>query len=123
MDIPLEELEEILDREKNLEQMIALSGLDVNASIFRSTPLKRFFTKTMAEINPVLSVSSITLDYYDRIFSRFIMPRVCFTFWDIQNDCETYEYWPEALKMEAFVERAWKENYEDDLKAKFIYDL
>lgn len=51
------------------------------------------------------------------------MPRVCFAYWDIQNDQETYQNWPEALKMEAFVERAWKENYEDDIKAKFIYDM
>lgn len=88
--IPLEELEAILGQEENLKQMIVLSGLDINSSIFRSAPLKRFFTHTMAEMNPILSVSSITLEYYERIFSRFIMPRVCFAYWDIQNDCEKY---------------------------------
>ncbi len=76
----------------------------------------------MAELNPVLSVSSISLEYYERIFSCYIMPRVCFSYWDIQNDQQEYENWPEALKMEMFLDRAWKENYENDIKAKFIYN-
>jgi len=63
-----------------------LRSLDEGKTIFRANPLRRFFTRTMAEMNPVLSVSSITLDYYDRVFTRFIMPRVCFAYWDIQND-------------------------------------
>ena len=101
--------------------MIKQSRLDPNATIFRPRPLKRFFTQLMAEQNPSLSISSIALDFYDRIFMSFIMPRVCFAYWDIKNDQEYVDY-PEAYKMELFMERAWKENYEDDLQARFIYD-
>ena len=75
----------------------------------------------MAEINPDLSVSLRTLEYYDRIFTGFIMPRICFAYWHVQNDSETYYCWPEALKMETFTEMAWNENFENDLKSKVIY--
>ena len=102
--------------------MTVISNLDENQTIFRAQPLKRFFTKALAEINPVLSVQQTTLDYYDRIFSSFIMRRVCFSFWDINNDQVSYEHWPEALKMEKFLEQAWRENYEDDIKSRWIYD-
>ena len=102
--------------------MVIFSGLDKNPSIFCGAPLKKFFTKILAEMNPVLSTSAITLDYYDRIFNSCIMSRVCYTFWDIKNDQENYQYWPEALKSEAFVEKAWKENYDDLAVSKWIYD-
>ena len=75
----------------------------------------------MTEQNPVLSVSGKTLEYYDRIFMKWIVPRICYAYWDVQNDCETYDCWPEYVKMEAFTERAWNENFEDDICANIIY--
>ena len=119
-DITQEELEEIMSFEANLQAM--LDSLDTTKKIFSMSSLKRFFAQTLAEINPRLSTTTITLQNYDRIFSKFILPRVCFAYWDIQNDQETYEHWPEALKVEQFLINAWRENYEDDLRSKFIYD-
>ena len=50
------------------------------------------------------------------------MARTCFSFWDMKHNSK-YDKWPEAVKMDKFIEHVWKNNYEDDIKAKFIYNL
>ena len=83
--------------------------------------MKRFLTLVITEVNPVLGCSARTQEYYARVFSSFIMPRVCYTYWDIRNDCVAYEHWPETLKMDKFLERCWVDNYENDAVADFLY--
>lgn len=57
-------------------------------------------------------------------FQNFLMPRICYAYFDIVNDhSEKFEYWPEALKMDTFMEQAWKENYENDIVSNFVYKL
>ena len=76
----------------------------------------------LAETNPTLSISLNTLEYYQELFNKFIMAKTCFAYWEVQHDSQ-YSSWPEAVKMDKFIELAWKENYEDDIKSKFIYNL
>ena len=116
-----DEIDEILDRDKQFEMM--QTDTESQATIFRQAPLRRFIIEALAQVNPTLSVTAVTLQNYEGIFHKFILPRVCFAFWDVRNDQETYENWPEALKMDEFLYNAWHENYEDDIKAKFIYDV
>jgi len=55
---------------------------------------------------------------------QFLIPRIAFAHWDIQNDCsDQFDFWPDALKMDYFVEQSWKQNYEDDARKAFIYTL
>ena len=75
----------------------------------------------VAERNPQLSVQAVTMDYYARMFSASILPRLCFSFWDVQRDAEL-EHVPETIRMGLFVQRAYECNYEDDIKSKFIYE-
>ena len=77
----------------------------------------------LAEQNPHLSMAGNTYDFYCEFFHQFVMPKVCFAFWDIMNNQEDFENWPEAAKMDFFIEACWKNNYEDDIRAKFIYNL
>jgi hypothetical protein len=53
-----------------------------------------------------------------------MLPKVCFTYWDINNNLsDEFKYWPEAVKMDHFIETCWKQNYEDDARAKVIFNL
>ena len=71
-----------------------------------------------------MSISLQCVDYYSEVFTEFLMPRICYSYFDIMNDHSTrYRYWPEALKMDYFMERCWKVNYEDEAVRKFIYNL
>lgn len=54
------------------------------------------------------------------MFTKFILARSCYAYWDVKRNAE-YAHYPEGLKMDKFLENAWKNNYEDELVAKFIY--
>ena len=78
----------------------------------------------MAEQNPDISIAGNTYDFYWEIFVNFMLPKVCFTYWDINNNLsDEFKYWPEAVKMDHFIETCWKQNYEDDARAKVIFNL
>ena len=71
-----------------------------------------------------MSLAGPTSQYYANTFCDFIMPRICYSYFDIVNDkSDRFAYWPEALKMDHFLERCWKMNYEDDAVQKFVYNL
>ena len=83
--------------------------------MFRSAALKKFLITSLAEINPQLSLASNTIDFYSHTFQAYLMPRVCYAYFDIVNDCsDKFKYWPEAVKMDYFLEQCWKVNYEED---------
>ena len=73
-------------------------------------------------MNPQLGMSTIALQQYEKIAMNFILPRCAFHWWDIQND-QKYKDWPEIIKHDKFIENCWKENFEDDAKAKVIYEM
>ncbi len=96
----------------------------MDQQIFRPNALRRFISTTLSELNPSYSLQGTTLEYYTMAFQNFIMPRICYAYFDIVNDCsEKFQYWPEALKMDMFMEQAWKENYENDIVSNFLYKL
>lgn len=87
--------------------------------IFRPTSLKNFLTKMLAEMNPDLSIQGNTLEYYSEIFVRYILDRAVFAYWKVKNNRVDFEGWPDALKLDHFLELAWKENHEHQLT--FLY--
>jgi hypothetical protein len=96
--------------------------MEHNSLIFRPSSLKKFISTLLAEINPTMSIATHSIDYFHQVFCKFILARACFAFWDIKRD-EDYAHYPEGLKMDKFIENVWKLNYEDDVKAKFIYNM
>ena len=78
--------------------------------IFRHTSLKNFLTKTLAEMNPELSFSSKSIDYFAETFLRFIFDKAVFDYWRIKNNYQDYLGWPEPLKMDHFMESAWDQH-------------
>ena len=117
-----EEIDELLGADFLVEQAINFIEMEHNSQIFRRAPFHRFITTMLAESNPMISISGNSLEYYHLIFSKFMMARTCFAFWDMKHNSK-YENWPDAVKMDKFIEHLWKNNYEDDIKAKFIYNL
>ncbi len=75
--------------------------------IFRHTSLKNFLTKTLAEMNPELSFSSKAIEYFAEIFIRYIFDKAVFDYWSIKNNHLDFYGWPEAVKMDHFIESAW----------------
>ena len=76
-----------------------------NPMMFRPASLRRFMTKALAEINPYLSLSTTALEYYVEIFTSFLMPRACFSYWNVTNDQSSFmRKVPDALKMDLFLE-------------------
>lgn len=65
----------------------------------------------------------MAVDYYSNVFQEFLVPRLSYTFFDIMQDQVKFQYWPEAMKMDYFMEQAWKQNYEDEAVQKFLYNL
>lgn len=90
-----------------------------NPKIFRHTALRNFLSKSLAELNPDLSLQGTTVDYYSEIFLKYLFDRTCFAYWKVKNNKIDFEGWPEALKMDHFLETAWNENYEHELT--FLY--
>ena len=70
------------------------------------------------ELDPQVSFSNNSVAVLTKIFSRFIQQKCIFEFWKVRNDTE-YEFWPEALKMDAFTEACWNNTYEHELT--FLY--
>ena len=102
--------------------MIEYIELFHNNKIFQPRPLKKFLNETLAKINPHMSMSTNAEEYYAQIFTTFLMPKTVFSFWDVMNDRENYEYWPHVAKADVFMENCFKETYEGDVRAKFIYN-
>ena len=84
----------------------------VKPRVFRHTALKNFLTRTLAEMNPDLSIQGTTLEYYSEIFIRYIMEKAIFNFWKIKNNKVDFAGWPDALKLDHFLESTWNDNYE-----------
>ena len=101
--------------------MIEYIELFHNNKIFQPRPLKKFLNETLAKINPHMSMSNNAEEYYAQIFTSFLMPKTVFSFWDVMNDRENYEYWPQVAKSDVFLDNCFKETYEGDVRAKFIY--
>ena len=101
--------------------MIEDVELFLNNRILQRGPLKKFLNTTLAKINPHMSMTQVTEEYYVKIFTSFIMPRVCFTYWDVMNDQENYQHWPQIAKADRFVEKVFDEKYEEDIRQKFMY--
>lgn len=98
--------------------------MQANGGVFRTNQLKKFMQKILAEINPSLQIAVNAYDFYAEVFQYFLLPRVCYAYWSINNNCsDEYRNYPEGLKMDFFLETAWNTNYVDDINAKFVYDL
>ena len=111
----------------NVDRNIAdgLDGLEQqNTAIFKASDLKKFLQTTLAEIDPRHSISGNANDYFAKIFYSFIIPKVTFDYWDILNDQENYselDGWTRALKMDAFIDKVFKDTVQNDLISKFVY--
>lgn len=58
-----------------------------NDHLFRPTPLKKFLQTIIdEEIDSKYSISNVTLEYYSMIVQHFIIPRIAFAHWTIEND-------------------------------------
>ena len=111
-----------MDGDLLANQAIDFVELEHNSQIFRNAALKRFITTMLAEHNPHLSISTNSLEYYHQVFCKFIFARTVFAYWDVKRNSD-YAHFPEATKMDKFIEKAWKCNMEDDIRAKFIYNM
>ena len=54
--------------------------------IFQPRPLKRFLSESLARINPHMSMTTNSEEYFAQIFTTFILPKTVFSFWDVMND-------------------------------------
>lgn len=113
----------VMELESNLSELMEAAIQDLEMTyqprIFRHTALKNFLSTSLAQLNPDLSLAHTTVDYYSEIFLKYIFDRACFSFWKVKNDKVDFEGWPEALKMDHFLEQTWNENYENELT--FLY--
>ena len=66
-----------------------------------------------------MSIAIRSNHYFTNVFANFVMEKVCFEYWKIKNDTVEYAGWPEALKMDQFVENALTKTYENELT--FLY--
>ena len=122
--LPGAELPDLYDLDFQIETSLKEWDSRVNNHLFRPSALRRFLQTSLAEVNSKYSLSTVTLQYYSMALQQFLIPRIAFAHWDIQNDhSDQFEYWPDALKMDYFMEQSWKENYEDDARRAFIYTL
>lgn len=82
--------------------------------------MRNFLSKTLAEMNPDLSISAKTVEYFSQLFSQFIMDKAVFDYWQVKNNRVDFAGWPEAVKMDYFMESAWdSKGYEQQLT--FLY--
>ena len=61
------------------------------------------------EIDPTLSISEYTIEYFVQIYNKFIFEKTAFELWKIRNDHEGFQGWDESLKMDHFMEMCWKD--------------
>lgn len=100
-----------MDAEKNKEkaQKLIKQALEDSQNIFkpkvfRHSALKNFLKQTLTEINPDFSYSASSVDYFCELFLTFILDKSCFEYWKIKNNKQDFEGWPDALKMDYFLE-------------------
>ena len=83
------------------------------------TALKNFLMKSMAEINPTLSMQGTSVHNFAEVFLRFLFERACFAYWKIKNNQEQFEGWPESLKMDYFLESVLRDR--DAYELSFLH--
>ncbi len=71
-------------------------------------------------MNPDLTFSAKSIDYFSETFLRFIFEKAVFDYWQIKCDLETYVGWPEPVKMDHFMETAW-DQHKFDHTLTFLY--
>ena len=71
-------------------------------------------------MNPELSLSSKTIEYFSEVFIRFIFEKCVFDYWSIRNNKQDYVDWTENLKMDNFIENAW-DLHKHDYTLNFMY--
>lgn len=75
--------------------------------------------KFILEENPNMGIANKSNEYFSMAFSRFILDKVCFEYWKIKNDHETYEGMPDAIKLDMFIENCFMNSYDNELT--FLY--
>ena len=58
-------------------------------------------------MNPELSISAKTVDYFSQVFIQFILEKTTFNYWQLKNNLQDFRGWPEAIKLDHFMENAW----------------
>ena len=71
------------------------------------------------EIDPTLSISEYTIEYFVQIYNKFVFEKTAFELWKVRNDHESFDGWEENLKMDHFMEMCWKDYY--DQEYTFLY--
>ena len=71
-------------------------------------------------MNPEMSLSAKTIDYFAEVFVRYIFDKTCFDYWRVKNNQVDFQGWPEALKMDHFLECVW-DQHEFDNQLTFLY--
>lgn len=81
-----DDIENLIDFEAGLKD--ALYGVEQSFKprIFRHTALRNFMSKTLAQMNPDLSLSNKAIEYYAEVFTRFLFEKVCFEYWGVKNN-------------------------------------
>ena len=60
--------------------------LSQNPMLFRRSILKNFLSEILLEIDPQISITRNTQDYFVQIFTKFILEKDCFEYWKVKND-------------------------------------
>ena len=71
------------------------------------------------ETSPQISVAKNTQDYFAQIFVKFLLEKNCFEYWKIKNDQVEFQGWPDAIKMDHWMEQCWTKKYDHELT--FLY--
>jgi len=114
------DVDNFLNFEASMQEALTQLEQVVKPRIFRHSALKNFLQKTMAEMNPDLSVAAKSIDYYAEMFVRYIFEKTVFDYWQVKNNRQDFEGWPEALKMVQFLESAW-DMREFEQQLTFLY--
>ena len=59
-------------------------------AIFGKTALRRFLTEMILEIDPTLSISEYTIEYFVQIYNIFIFDKTAFELWKVRNDHQSF---------------------------------
>ena len=114
------DIREFLDFEQGMREAMDTADQVFKPRIFRHTALKNFLQKTLAELNPDMSLAGKSIDYYSEIFVRFIFEKTVFDYWHVKNNHSDFRGWPDALKMDHFLENAWNPR-EFEQQLTFLY--
>ena len=103
----LNEVEEEEEKQFEVHELLNPSiqhvSQSLNPLIFKKAALKRFLEGILLELDPKITVGGNTCEYYALIFSKFILEKDCFEHWKVKNDHESFQNWPEIMKMDHFV--------------------